>query len=232
MGARDALDLVAARARPVSGAQTRLLPVPAPLAPLFPDGGLRRGTSLGVGPLTGGCSLALSLVGEVTGGGRWVAAVGWPELGLVAAAELGVDLRRLALVPDPGDQWAAVVAALIDGFDLLLLRPPGRVRAAEARRLAARSRERGTVLLLLDSPSWPEVPDLSLTVTGSEWEGLASGHGRLTARRLEVAAGGRRAAGRERRLGLWLPGSVAAVAGFERDGPVALPGPPETAAAG
>ncbi len=160
---------------------------------------------MAVGPFTGGCSVALSLAAAVTGAGGWVAAVGLPSLGLVAAGELGVDLRRLALVPAPGEQWAAVVAALVDGFDLLMVRPPGAARPVEARRLAARVRERGAGLLVVDGPRWPESPDLRLAVGHSEWDGLGAGHGCLTGRRAEVVASGRRIGGRDRRVTLWLP---------------------------
>lgn len=200
-------DLAAAvaRSRPVAAAETRLLRVPAPLAPLFPEGGIRKGATVTVEPLVGGCSVALALAGAVTSGEGWVAAVGLPSLGLVAAAELGVDLDRLALVPDPGDQWPAVVAALLDGFDLLAVRPPGRVRVGDARRLASRVRERGAVMLVVDAPRWPESPDLRLSVARAGWEGLHAGHGCLTGRRLEVVAGGRRVGGRERSRTVWLP---------------------------
>lgn len=159
----------------------------------------------------GGVSLALALVASATAGG-WAAAVGLPSLGLLAAAELGVRLERLALVPRPGERWAAVAAALLDGVDLLLLGLPGRVRAADARRLAARARERGVVLVALaadersPAPAWPEPPDLRLSVSGAEWGGLGVGHGRLRSRRLEVIASGRRAASRPRCCTLWLPG--------------------------
>lgn len=199
------LAVMAARSRPVAGAETRLMSVPAPLAPLFPEGGIRKGVTAAVEPLAGGCSVALSLAASVTAGEGWVAAVGLPSLGLVAASELGVDLRRLALVPAPGEQWPVVVAALVDGFDLLLVHPPGRVRPVDARRLAARVRERGAVMVILDAAGWPESPDLRLSVTGQEWEGLGAGHGYLTGRRLEVVASGRRVGGRPRRRAVWLP---------------------------
>jgi len=138
--------------------------------------------------------------------------VGLPSLGLVAAAELGVKLERLALVPYPGDQWTAVAAALLDGVDLLLLGPPARARASDARRLAARVRERGVVMVVLDGGGragafgWPESPDFKLAVVRSAWDGLGVGYGHLRARRVEVALSGRRAAARERRQLLWLPG--------------------------
>jgi hypothetical protein len=131
-----------------------------------------------------------------------------PSLGLLAAAELGVNLERLALVPAPGDRWPAVAAALLDGMDLLLLGPPGLVRPGDARRLVARAREQGTVLVVLEPPGrrcWPEAPDFRLSIVAATWEGLGNGHGHLRSRRVEVVTAGRRAAVRERRTALWLP---------------------------
>ena len=197
--------IAAARGRPVTPADSRLVEVPSPLAPLFPDGGIRRGTTLAVGPLLGGCSLALSLVAAVTDRGGWASAVGLPSLGVAAAAELGVDLRRLALIPDPSEQWTVVVAALLDGFDLLLVRPCRRVRPADARRLSARVRERGAVMVLLDCPDWPESPDIRLSAGPPVWSGIGVGHGLLKARRMEVVSSGRRVGGRERHREIWLP---------------------------
>lgn len=200
------LDTAAARSRPVATADTRLLSVPATMGDLFPDRGIRRGSTVLVEPSPGGTSLALAFAGPVTSDGGWAAAVGLPHLGLVAAAELGVRLDRLALVPDPGDQWPVAAASLLDGVDLLLLHPTGRVRPADARRLVARARERGVVMLVLGSSQWPEPPDIKLVVARSDWQGLGQGSGQLHSRRLEVVSAGRRAAARERRLRLWLPG--------------------------
>jgi hypothetical protein len=208
------LPMVAARGRPVALADTRLVEVPGALADLFPEGGIRRGSTVVIDPASGGMSLALVLAAEVTGGGAWAAAVGLPSLGLAAAAELGVRLNRLALVPDAGEQWAVVAAALLDGVDLLLLGAPGRPRAADARRLAARVRERGTVLMVIDPEGswvgqrggqWPETPDVRLTVARSAWAGLGAGYGHLQARKVEVVLTGRRAAVRARHRFFWLP---------------------------
>ena len=175
------------------------------MADLFPEKGLRRASTVALQPLSGGCSLALALAASATSRGEWAAAVGIGSLGLLAAAEMGVDLGRLALVPDPGERWPEVVAALLDGFGMVVLRPSAPPGGAEARRLVARARERGAVLVLLDAAGWPETPDLRLTVRAQIWEGLGAGHGRLSCRRVEVACGGRRAAGRERVATLWLP---------------------------
>jgi hypothetical protein len=207
------LSLAAARSRPVTTADTRMLEVSGPMGALF-EGGVRRGSTLVVGSPLGGVSLALALVAAATVEGAWAAAVGLPSLGLLAAAELGARLERLALVPVPGDRWPVVAAALLDGMDLLLLGLPGRVRAVDARRLIARAREQGTVLVVLEplgSPSWPEAPDLRLSVAAAAWDGLGSGHGYLRSRRVDVVVSGRRAAARERRASVWLPGQAEVV---------------------
>jgi len=200
------LSLAAARGRPVATADARILKIPGELGAL---GGLRRGSVLVIGSASGGVSLALSFAAAATGEGGWAAAVGLPSLGLMAAAELGVNLDRLALVPAPGERWSSVVAALLDGMDLLLLGPPGRVRPVDARRLTARAREQGTVLVVLESserPCWPEAPDLHFSIAGTSWDGLGVGHGHLRSRQVEVVVTGRRGASRERRLVMRLPG--------------------------
>lgn len=218
--ARDLTRLaeVAERARPVALAREHILPVGPAFATLLPDG-LRRGTTVAVG---GSTSLALALVAGPVAAGSWVAAVGVSSLGLAAAHELGIDLAHLVLVADPpAKQWATVVATLVDGLDVVLVRAGGnfghsRVAAADARRLAARARERGSVLVLLgDERSWPEAPDVRLTITASTWEGLGDGFGHLRARRITVETEGRRAHARPRRAELWLPAAGGGVAEAE-----------------
>ena len=88
---------------------------------------------------TGATSLALNLASASSLAGSWVVVVGLPELGLAAAAEAGIDLRRLALVaaPEPG-RWAAVVAALVGGVDLIVVDGRAPLGQGEGRRLASR----------------------------------------------------------------------------------------------
>jgi hypothetical protein len=196
-------------------ADERLLPVVPALRPLLPGRGLRRGTTVTV---SRSAALALAVVAGASAAGSWMAAVGLPDLGIVAAAETGIALERLALVPTPGARaWPAVVAALLDAVDVVLVRSPARLPPAQARRLAARARERGAVLVPLGA--WPEPADLRLAVTTSTWTGLGQGHGNLRARRIEVLATGRGAATRERRVLLWLPSADGAIV------PAAAPGP-------
>jgi hypothetical protein len=138
-----------------------------------------------------------------------------PSVGAVMAAGLGVALERLALVPDPGDQWATVAAALVDAVDIVLIQVPRRLRAADGRRLAARARERGTILVPV-GPGWVEGADVRLSVAAAAWHGLGQGYGHLEARSVEVEATGRGAANRKRRVHLWLPGPAGTVAAYDR----------------
>lgn len=201
--------------RPVALAGERLLPVLPALAPLLPEPGLRQGATVVVGaaPGCGGAtSLALALVAAASAAGSWCTALGAPALGLAAAAELGIALGRFPLVaPPPPGEWATVVAALLDAFDVVLAWPTGSLRSGEARRLVARARERGAVLVLCGERP-VEGAALRLTVVASSWEGLARGHGHLKGRVVEVAAGGRGAASRPRRARLWLPAPGGGVA--------------------
>jgi len=194
---RERLRELAGRAGPVTLAEDKVLPVAGPLQALLPDGGLRRGSTVSV---VGSASLALQLVAAASAAGSWAAAVGLPALGAVAAAEAGVVLERLALVPRPGEQWATVTAALLDALDIVLVRPPHRLRQADARKLIARARERGAVLVPLGP--W-EGADMRLEVASARWHGLGQGDGHLQGCRMEVAATGRRAAARERRAVVW-----------------------------
>jgi hypothetical protein len=219
-------------ARPLTLARDRLLDVPEVLAPLFPDGGLRRGSTVAIqtGPASGATTLALAVAVTASQTGSWCAVVGLPALGLVMAAGLGICLERLALVPDPGSRWPVVAAALIDAVDVVVIRPPERCRPGDARRLAARARERGSVLIPLGS-SWPEA-DLRLSVLDGVWEGLGLGHGHLGGRVALVSAEGRGAAARPRRVQLWLPGPTGPIASFEGEATLDAPRSAPVAVAG
>jgi hypothetical protein len=207
---------LAGRVRPTDLARDRRLPVLPALDGVLPASGLRRGTTAAVvaAPgVTGATSLALALASGASQAGSWVAAVGLGSLGLVAAAEMGVAFQRLVLVADPGrdrDGWASVIAALVDGFDVVLVaaRP---LRPADARRLVARVRERGAVLVAVGGDLPGQCSPLQLAVTASRWEGLGEGWGHLRGRRVMVEAGGRGEAARGRRAELWLPDPDGAV---------------------
>ena len=136
--------------RPVTFAREHTLPVLDPLVALLPDGGLTRGSLLQVCGV-GATSLALSLMAAGSQDGSWAAVIGLPELGLVAAAEHGLVLDRLALIDAPPTRRGAeLVAAVLDGVDLVLLDARMALSGVESRRIAARLRERGAVLIMVE----------------------------------------------------------------------------------
>src|SRR5438105_4284388 len=174
-----ALHEVAARARPVALAREHVLPVLEPLQPLLPDG-LRRGSTVAVGDST---SLALALLAGPSSAGSWAATVGVSHLGLAAAAEFGVALDRLVVVADPPSAArATVLATLIDALDVVVFRSRHRISGNDARRLVSRAGERGAVVIVLGD-TWPEAPDVRLSITHAEWDGIGDGYGHLQARR-------------------------------------------------
>jgi hypothetical protein len=183
----------------------RVLPVRAELAALLPFQGLRRGSTVVV---RGSTTVLLALLAQATAEGSWAAVVGMPDLGLLAAAELGVTVSRLALVPRPGAEFGGVVAALLDGLDVVAVatEEPGTRRrpglTSLARRLSARARHRESVLVSFGE--WPGA-DLELTCAESNWSGLGKGHGHLTQRELTITVKGRGAATRPTSTRITLP---------------------------
>ncbi|WP_310961164.1 hypothetical protein [Nocardioides terrisoli] len=173
----------------------RRLPVPTPpeLAGLVQ---LRTGGSYQVDS----AALALLLLAASSRAGSWTAIVGVDDLGIEAAEEMGVDLGRTVVVPDPGDHWLEAAAALVDALPVVLLRPPTGVTARTASRLGARLRRRTSTLLV--QGAWPGC-EASLWVAGSRWDGVGEGSGRLRSRQVVVAC--RRGQAPVRHAELWLP---------------------------
>ncbi|MGW3809518.1 hypothetical protein ACWD50_22970, partial [Micromonospora sp. NPDC005113] len=115
VGSAALADLVrpASAPDPVGGGH-RVLPVAPELTGLLPNRGLRRGSTIAVAVgqprRSGDTSLVLALLAEASRAGSWCAVVGVPTFGAGAAAELGIALDRLALVPNPGPEWATVAS--------------------------------------------------------------------------------------------------------------------------
>jgi hypothetical protein len=189
----------------LTGRRDHLLPTAPALQPLFPEGALRRGSTVGINGI-GATSVAFALLAAPNATGTWCAAVGLHSLGLQAAAGAGIALERFALVPDPGTDWPAITAALLDAFAVVMVRPPTRPAATAQRRLAARVRERGRALLVVSDGSWGGWSfDVSLTGIAGVWEGLGWGAGHLRSRQLQIRAEGRRLSGHPRSTSVWLP---------------------------
>jgi hypothetical protein len=178
--------------------RSRMLPVHPALAGLFPRGGLRRGSTVVV---RGSTSLLFALLAQATETGSWAALVGMPNLGLRAAAELGVAVDHLALVRHPGADLPKVIAALLDGMDLVAV-DPARLTDSQLHRLSARARHRSAVLV--STGAWPGA-DLELTQEAAGWSGLGWGHGALATREVHLRARGRGVATRPVEAWLRLP---------------------------
>ncbi|MEB3050463.1 hypothetical protein KV112_12060 [Mycolicibacter sp. MYC123] len=174
-----------------------VLPVPSLLAAVLPAG-LPRGT---VAVLSGARSLGLSMVAAVTAAGGNAAIVGQPDTGLLAAVEMGADLSRLAVIPDPGNDPVEVATVLMDGMDLVVLGLGGKsVPPARTRVVLARARHRGCALLVSGGAWQGAALQLEARVSGYETVGdkitscgAIPGFGRIGAVRLEVRAAGRAA---------------------------------------
>ncbi len=176
---------------------TRAVRTHPALAGLLPGGSLRVGAAYSVEQST---ALVMALMAGPSADGLWCGVVGMPDFGIEAASRFGIDLERLALVPDPGEEWLAATAAMADVVGVVVTRVPGRVSDATVSRLQARIRQRECVLVVLGS--WPQ-SEAVLRLSESSWSGIGEGHGYLAARQAMVTVTAR--TGRPRRGRLWLP---------------------------
>jgi hypothetical protein len=203
VAARARLAEVAGQVKPLVGAAERLIAVPGPLGDALPGGGVRRGAVMTIdgAPGSGATSLLLTLAAAVTGAGEWAAVVDpHGTLGGRAAAEAGVVLERFSVVRRaPAERWATVVAALLDGFAFVATDVPPRCKLGDARRLAARARERSATFVALGR--WPAEVAVRLHATTSQWSGLGAGSGLLDERALHVDVASRGAPVRARLAG-------------------------------
>ncbi|KQH77903.1 hypothetical protein AO501_31480 [Mycobacterium gordonae] len=166
----------------------------APAEELVPSGPalLPRGT---VAVLSGARSLVLRMVATVTADGGNAVIVGQPDIGLLAAVEMGADLSRIAVVPDPGNDPVEVAAVLIDGMDLVVLGLGGRrVTRTRARAVVARARQKGCTVLVTDGDWEGASTRLEARVCGYEFAGGGRpGVGRISGVRLQISRCGRSA---------------------------------------
>ncbi len=155
------------------------LPVHSSLAPLI-GGGLAPGGIYSISP---SLTLALGLTASAVAESGWVAAVGFPHLGIEAVQECGVSLDRFVSIPSPKSHWATVVGAVCDGFTVVIARVPDGVSPATAARIAAVARRTGAVLIVLGE--WPGAT-ARLEVVGVRNLGISDGHGLLLGRDITV----------------------------------------------
>jgi hypothetical protein len=162
-------------------------------------------------------SLAMALIAAPSQAGAWSAVVGAEDFGVEAAAEMGVDLARTVLVPDPGELWLEVTSALVDVVTMVVLRAPAGVTERVAGRIGARLRKRSSALVAWGR--WPGA-EASLSLRASTWSGAAHGHGRLRSRRVVVDV--RRGSAPPRGTELWFPGQDQPIGRVEETAHAAL----------
>lgn len=188
----------------------RIFEVETELAAIVPGGALRAGSVVVVGGSSGATTLLLRVIAGALKRGSWVAIVGVADLGVEAVSETGLPLDRLVMIPHPSTRWVEAVAVLLRSLDVVVLDPPSRCRALEARRMAALARSRGSLLVVVESSClyaeepkrvrscWPEPADVRFEAISSRWEevgGLGDGHGVLGSREIGVRVRVRRLGG-------------------------------------
>ena len=143
----------------------------------------------------------------------------WAQYALACFAEEPDPLRRSTVAID--GRYTTCYSPEVRGthpVDVVVVGSGAGVRAADARRLTARARERGAVLMVLEggatSPVWPDAVDLRWRVTAARWDGLGEGHGHLATRQVEVEVVGRGAATRPRRAWTTIGPTVAGPTAF------------------
>jgi hypothetical protein len=232
--------------------ETGMFPVLPALRELLPRGGLARGSVVTVpgsgllclavvaaasaggawcaiagmpeAGLVAGAGLGLDLdrtlfVPELGGSGNG-RAVGGVAAGGVAAG--GVAAGGVAAGGSAAGGWPQVVASLVDGCELVLVRPPSRASAQVRQRLEATLRRARGVLVV--AGDWPGA-QVRLRVTAQGWTGLGDGFGRLRSCCAEVVADGRGEAAIARKRWLWLPAEDGTIGLADpADLPISVPG--------
>lgn len=188
-------------------ASQRPVQVRGPYAEVFPQG-LRPGTSVAVTALkptleAAAMRNAIALAAGVVPVDGWVAAVGVPSFGVLAAAEAGLALERLVFLDAPVSVWGSVAVAAVDAFDVVVLAVPARPKVAEVRRLAGRARERGTTVIATGAGAASWGAEARVTASGVDWQGIGAGHGVLRQCKVTVDLDGRGAV-RSRQMSLLL----------------------------
>lgn len=175
---------------------SRRLPTIPALGRILPGGGLMAGAAYSVENST---TLAMALLAGPSSSGAWCSVIGIPDFNVEAAANLGIDLDRLILIPHLDGQWLTVTAAMVDVVSIIVTTAPATITGSDAARLRARLRQRGAALISIGA--WPQ-SEAVLSVSDNQWGGLGTGSGHLQTRRLKVTAKGNNGRSRSSELSL------------------------------
>ena len=98
-------------------------------------------------------------------------------------------------------RWITTVAALVEGFDVLIVAPPASLSQHDARRLQTRILARQSVLIVVDMPALPSLgspdvftSDIDVRTDTVAWSGIEHGGPHITQRTVNVRVAGRRCA--------------------------------------
>lgn len=164
----------------------RTFAVPAALSSLLPTGGLERGQVYACRG-DAASSLLCCLIADASRQGSWVALVNVGSLGLLCASDAGVALERLVRIDIDGDaSWPRVVGACVEGIDVVVVSGP-RCSARDARRIEARMKAHGGVLVVLGDPGVFGA-HVTLSARTVQWDFTTHAARRI----VEVSATGRR----------------------------------------
>jgi hypothetical protein len=175
------------------------LPVSDVVRSFIPEGQLIRGRVVACSG-DAALSVALLLVAHATQEGSWLAVIGVQHIAILAVAERGVALERLVLVhpPQQSKEWSTTVAAVVDGFDLVIMSVPRGVSPSDVRRVHTRIQARQSIAIIVNNDSSGVKssqlfhPDVVLHTTTSQWIGADQGAGFLQHRDVRVQVSGRR----------------------------------------
>ena len=182
---------------------SRDIAVSEEIGSLLPWPRLRRGATicLAAKAASGTTSLLLALMAQLSRSGAWCALIGASSVSAVAAQQAGVSLSRLAFVETAERDRETAAGALLNGIDLVAVHITSEVPSQMPRRLMAKARKRGNILVPFGpgAQSWPNT-DVSWSVEKTTWHGLNRGRGMLRHCELHVRA---RMHGRDRYGTVW-----------------------------
>lgn len=175
--------------KPLRQTTAPILPISNDMNSILQQRGIPLGSCVGI---TGSTSLLHVLLKGPTLKKLWCAIVGMPDFGVLAATELGVDIKRLLFLPYPRTKWVKAASSLLDACSVVVVNLQNSYSHAEAQHLAARARHHRHVLVLTGkyATQWPQL-DLSLHCDTIHWDGIKNGDGYLHQQHLEITATGK-----------------------------------------
>ncbi|WP_107661213.1 hypothetical protein [Nocardia suismassiliense] len=150
--------------------------VPGALGELLPGGGLGRGT---VTACPRG-ALLNALIAAASGAGLATVIIGGTRIGLLSAVELGADLNKIALIPQPGTDPLEIVSVCLEGIPVVVVDLDElTVAPARARVIMGQIRKSGAVVITTNR-GWART-ELRITTRRVQYIGIGRGRGRLRA---------------------------------------------------